>query len=52
MQRNEEFFRLLIETTTDLILIVNSDNEIVYQSPSVSSVLGYDAVKVAGNIDM
>lgn len=48
LQRSEEYFRRLIENATDLITIINGDIDIVYQSPSISAILGYSASDVVG----
>lgn len=41
IQQSEEQFRLLIENVSDIILIIDQTGEIRYESPSVSSELGY-----------
>ncbi len=40
---NEEFFRSLIEDTSDIIAILNSDGTIRHESPSINRTLGYTA---------
>ncbi len=40
LRRSEEYFRLLIENATDLILILNEDGVVTYVSPSVRRILG------------
>lgn len=39
---NEEYFRTLIENSTDVISILDIEGQIVYESPSHKQVLGYD----------
>src|SRR3989442_8795237 len=41
LRRSEEYFRLLIENASDVIIVLNSDGTIRYQSPSAERVLGY-----------
>lgn len=41
LQRSEEHFRSLIENSSDVITIVNRDGIVLYESPSVETVLGY-----------
>jgi len=40
---NEEFFRSLIEDTSDIIAILNRDGTIRHESPSINRTLGYSA---------
>jgi PAS domain S-box-containing protein len=42
-RQNEEFFRSLVENTSDIIVIVNHDGKIRHESPSISRTLGYTA---------
>lgn len=41
LRRSEEYFRLLIENSTDLILILDEEGMVTYVSPSVRRILGY-----------
>src|SRR6185436_11517182 len=41
LRRSEELFRSLIENSSDIITILNTDGTIRYKSPSVERVLGY-----------
>lgn len=43
LQQSEKHFRSLIEYTSDLILILNTDGAIHYQSPSLKRILGYES---------
>ncbi len=43
LQARERYFRSLIEHASDVILILNSEGEIRYASPSVTTMLGYRA---------
>jgi PAS domain S-box-containing protein len=40
-RENEEFFRSLVENTSDIIVILNSDGKIRHESPSITRSLGY-----------
>ncbi|MCK9581376.1 MAG: response regulator [Methanoregula sp.] len=42
-RHNEEFFRSLIEDTSDIIAILNKDGTLRHESPSVNRALGYAA---------
>ncbi|NMB77763.1 MAG: response regulator [Methanomicrobiales archaeon] len=42
-RHNEEFFRSLIEDTSDVIAILNADGTIRHESPSINRTLGYAA---------
>ncbi len=48
LQRSEERFRSLIENASDVIMILNDDGVIRYESPSVKRVLGYGAEELLG----
>jgi PAS domain S-box-containing protein len=41
LRRSEDYFRTLIENSSDLITILNAKGKILFQSPSVERVLGY-----------
>jgi two-component system cell cycle sensor histidine kinase/response regulator CckA len=41
VRRSEEYFRSIIENTSDIIVIVGLNGQIRYESPSVERVLGY-----------
>ncbi|UCC61237.1 MAG: PAS domain S-box protein, partial [Dehalococcoidia bacterium] len=43
LQRKEEYFRALIENSTDFIAVINAEGKIKYQSPFAEKVLGYDS---------
>ena len=38
----DQFFQLLIENALDLIVLLDNQGNIIYNSPSVKSILGYD----------
>jgi diguanylate cyclase (GGDEF)-like protein/PAS domain S-box-containing protein len=40
-QQREEYFRALIERAQDVITVIDRDGMVLYESPSVRSVLGY-----------
>ncbi len=41
LKQREEHFRVMIENSLDDVAILNSDGDILYQSPSIERVLGY-----------
>jgi len=45
---SEAHFRALIQHASDVILVVGADNQITYQTPSVTRVLGYQTSELAG----
>ncbi len=45
---SEAHFRSLIQNASDVILVVGADDQITYQTPSVTSVLGYYPSDLAG----
>lgn len=47
-RQNEEFFRSLLEESSDIIAILNRDGSVRYESPSLSRSLGYPQDQVAG----
>ncbi|MDY6892095.1 MAG: PAS domain S-box protein [Chloroflexota bacterium] len=48
LRRQEEYYRALIESSSDGIMIVNADGTLRYQSPSVYRMLGYRAIDQIG----
>lgn len=42
LRHSELYFRSLIENGSDIILVMNADGTIKYESPSIKRVLGYD----------
>ncbi len=42
LRQREEHFRSLIENASDIIMILNDDGEIRYESPSIQRILGHD----------
>ncbi len=47
-RKSEAQFRSLIQNTSDIILVVDADLHITYQTPSVRTVLGYEPEQVVG----
>jgi diguanylate cyclase (GGDEF)-like protein/PAS domain S-box-containing protein len=45
---SEAHFRALIQNASDVILVVGADDQITYQTPSVTRVLGYQISELAG----
>ncbi|MDJ0729386.1 MAG: EAL domain-containing protein [Crocosphaera sp.] len=48
LRESEKRFRSLIENAIDIILIVSSDGQFIYLSPSVKRILGYDPDSLKG----
>ncbi len=47
-RQNEEFFRSLLEETSDITAILNSDGTIRNESPSIARTLGYNSEVLVG----
>ena len=47
-RQNEEFFRSLIEETSDIVAIINKDGTIRYESPSITRTLGFGPELLVG----
>ncbi len=48
LRRSEEYFRTVIENASDLISILDARGKVIYNSPSVSRLLGYKASQTSG----
>jgi diguanylate cyclase (GGDEF)-like protein/PAS domain S-box-containing protein len=48
VHKREEWFRSLVQNTSDLITVIKPDTTIVYQSPAITTVLGYEADAAVG----
>jgi CheY-like chemotaxis protein len=48
LRRSEEHFRTLIENSSDIITILSAKGKILFESPSIERVLGYDAEELVG----
>jgi diguanylate cyclase (GGDEF)-like protein/PAS domain S-box-containing protein len=48
VRRSEERFRSLVQHGSDLITVIEADTTVLYQSPSISRVLGHSAEEVTG----
>src|SRR5207249_6012661 len=48
LRRSEEYFRLLTENALDIIVLLNNDGTVRYQSPSAARVLGYKLEEAIG----
>jgi PAS domain S-box-containing protein len=47
-RQNEEFFRSLIEETSDIIAILNKDGTLRHESPSITKTLGFTPDQIVG----
>lgn len=48
LQRREAYFRALVENSGDVIIVVNAEGKIKYESPGMERVLGYRAAERIG----
>jgi PAS domain S-box-containing protein len=48
LQQSEEYFRTLIENSSDVIAILNKEGIIIFESPSHKRVLGYNQDELVG----
>jgi PAS domain S-box-containing protein len=48
LQQSEEYYRALIEHALDIVSIIGSDGRVLYDSPAVQRVLGYDTTEIIG----
>lgn len=48
IERSEVYYRALIENATDLVSILSPDGKMLYQSPSITRVLGYENEELVG----
>jgi diguanylate cyclase (GGDEF)-like protein/PAS domain S-box-containing protein len=44
----EQWWRALVQNSTDVVTVVDGDGNVTYQTPSVTSVFGYDARELIG----
>lgn len=47
-QEPERLYRSLIENSSDGVLLLNSELDIIYESPSATSIFGYDPGEIGG----
>ena len=50
LTQEAERFRVIIENSVDGILIMNSDLDIIYETPSAARIIGYDSGELAGRM--
>ncbi len=48
LQHQEEYFRSLIENSTEVFIVLNADGTIRYESPSMERISGYDPAERVG----
>ncbi|SDK61931.1 PAS domain S-box-containing protein [Catalinimonas alkaloidigena] len=48
VRKSEAYYKSLIQHSTDLVTLLKADGEILYESPSVTSLLGYDLEEMMG----
>ena len=49
VRRSEDRFRSLVQNASDIITVLEADGTILYESPSLERVLGYEPDEVVGN---
>ena len=49
LKYSEEYFRALIENSTDVVLITDARGKIIYTTPSIKRVLGYEPRELIGS---
>jgi diguanylate cyclase (GGDEF)-like protein/PAS domain S-box-containing protein len=47
--QHERRFRALVQSSHDLVFVIDADSAVTYASPSCTEVLGYDPVQLLGN---
>ncbi|MBF2084045.1 response regulator [Thermoleptolyngbya sp. C42_A2020_037] len=48
LHRREEYFRSIIENTSDIVMLLSADGQLRYSSPALKAVLGYEPQNVYG----
>jgi PAS domain S-box-containing protein len=48
LRQSEEHFRTLIENSSDIITVLNAKGKILFESPSIERILGYDTEELLG----
>lgn len=48
LRESEERFRSLVQNSSDIITVLGADGTIIYESPSVKSILGYEPTDLIG----
>lgn len=49
IRKSESYYRTLVENASDLVTILDEDGTILYESPSVERILGYDPADRVGD---
>jgi len=49
LQRREAYYRALVENSSDVIIVVNAEGRIKYESPGIERMLGYGAAERIGH---
>ena len=49
LRRSEDRFRSIVQQLSDIVLIIDSDTNVIYDTPSIKQVLGYDEGYLVGS---
>lgn len=49
LRRSEDRFRSIVQQLSDIVLIIDAETNIIYDTPSIKKVLGYDEGFLVGN---
>ena len=49
LRRSEDRFRSIVQQLSDIVLIIDAESNIIYDTPSIKKILGYDEGFLVGN---